>query len=87
MANNNTLHYSIKWIFDFGGNTSSRSMKIYPDLNGDGYDDIIFYSIIESVVRLTALTQDGEIIWRVRNFNTHLNTYDGSIIRSYRPLS
>lgn len=87
MVNNNTLHYSIKWIFDFGGTTTSRNMKIYPDLNGDGYDDIIVYSIIGSLRRLTALTHNGDVIWNVKDFSTYLNTYDGSIIRSHESLS
>ena len=83
LSNNEILNYSKKWIFDFGGTSLSQDMKIYPDLNEDGYDDIILVIYFENNTRVYALTHNGEILWNTTDFRPGLVTYDGALIRSF----
>lgn len=83
------LNYYKKWSYSYGENASFNSFRIYPDLNGDGYDDIIVCTnnVNSSVLNLTALTNQGDIIWQTNNFTLGLRTYDGRILGSNGYLS
>ncbi len=81
-SNGSSLQYVEKWTKNFGTTLDWGNFIIYPDLNDNGFDDIIVTTSISSNWNTTVFDHDGNILWSKDYFYAYLTTYDGKILRS-----